>query len=73
MDAGPFQAAMDTLIRDKNQALDQLDKVGRGHGGAVRKAGRGRSAIIVDQVLCGTARVARVELAFGFPIQVFAR
>ncbi|KAG2499074.1 hypothetical protein HYH03_003257 [Edaphochlamys debaryana] len=27
VDPGAFQAAMDALIRDKNQALDQLDKV----------------------------------------------
>ena len=32
VDPAPFQSAMDALIRDKNQALDQLDKVGAGPG-----------------------------------------
>ncbi len=44
VDAGPFQAAMDTLIRDKNQALDQLDKVGEGTGRDGQQGGAGPRA-----------------------------
>lgn len=28
LNASKLQAAMDSVVRDKNQALDQLDKVG---------------------------------------------